>query len=1619
MPASGTGGVPPLNVSIRITTSGARAAASAMGSVTRASGGMSRGMTAGVISARTLGDAMRMSASLMKYTVAGAFMKVGTAAVQAARNFELSFSRIRGLTGMAADSVESMKAGVLEMATATTRGPEELAEALYFVTSSGLRDTDVAMDVLNASAKASAAGLGETKTVVDAVTSAMNAYGPANLSAARATDVLVATVREGKAEADTFAPAFSKVLPVAAAFGASSEDVAAAMAALTRSGMTAGTAGIYVRQVLSQLLKPSKQASDMLAQVGTSAEQVRDNIREKGMFVALQELSTRLGGIDEGAPAFAKVFGNVRALTAMLQLVGPAAAENELVFERLQNSTGDLSVAFEAYEETIDAQFNKALAASRVALIEIGDAIKPVVTTILKIATGFAKVAKVVLDNPLGKGILTVVAGFTLLVVSMSAAMQTTSALIRLFANMTITLTGNQIMYNATTKSLYRYSGAATTAAASTHTLTVAGRTYTKMSITMAGGIKKVALALKALVAANKVMLAIVLTIAAGMAIFKFFEKASKKAKEVSEGVSKITDIMDEAVKFAKTTFAVDVSTNLDDTETANAVERIGEQIEEMSPGFVKKVKGVFENAGEESGIQYLNALMNSVFGGMTEDTKEKLLAYFMEEFNIKEEQWAEVLGFENISGDAATDAFLQSAVLAAAGAEEVFADAMTAKGGAGFINMFDQIAEETQASFDKLEPSSSKTRAAMKEYGNAIIDGVTQTEGSLQPLLLTIKQLDETGSLTANNLDNIFGNALHQLAGDLNIAKEENADFYEIFKHGDNKDALTKMIQQTTGLGTAAAAVKYQNIKNEIIAMSKTTPYLEQSAAAARILVKELGGSLEISEDIVTVNADAAESYSLLRDEIKNSIEAYAEQKNVMKQLEDVQRSLLGINLTQEESLRDVYDAFSDLRDGVADGGGFNIVTEAGRKNRKELQSAAEAVAEYANTVYAETGDAAMAGLKFQEGIMGIIANSGAKGTEAQQLLVDMGFTPDWYAKSLIAGEEEVTQQSTNIGKNVMDGVSMGINANAANLSQTLITALRGVLITAEGALGISSPSKVTAESLGIPMAQGVGAGFKKELKNQSGGMAKDLNTAVSKMYTGKYDQKSVQKFFKNFLEKKKQVETPAQDFVKATIGRMKEIIGSLGNYIKSQLSFRDAQANLAKLINMQRKYDDDRKKSARAVQYAETRRGRSGGAEVTGYEQAELDQLQIEFERVSRDYAMGRASYIELVDAEIALFEARAAATEINDEVISSQNDFIDKSVAVENKNLELAAATVDVLAAYQDVQEASYELYINHKELEGVYQSLAVATGIASGKIVVGSKDLSTLGEDVGKLGGYTSTVGGYVSTLGNNVSVTGQSFTTQFYGPNGIFGTITKTGVNVKTLTDSIGASFTDMSRGLLDPNSEMYKNLKSLGPAIFNAIQTAANERFATSPLHLHIPVNVTTSVTGGGGSATVTDPYKALTYDQFAQNNRAGIQASLLNAYRASLQGGQYQGVNVSAAVAAYGSTPGYFAAVDKALQAAYARYLATRAVGGPVSAMNPYLVGERGPEMFVPNTSGTIVTNSALERYTRTRTTGADKNGASPSNNIVVTVNNPVPAAAEDSITRRMKVLANSGLFG
>jgi len=150
----------------------------------------------------------------------------GGASVKMAADFDKSMTQIKSLVGVAGAEVDAMGEKAKVMASETGTSANEAAEALFFITSAGLRGSE-AMSVLQASLKAAAVGLGDTKTVADLATSAMNAYGSEVLSATDATDVMVSAVREGKLEANELAGSMGRVLPIASAMGVSFDEVGA------------------------------------------------------------------------------------------------------------------------------------------------------------------------------------------------------------------------------------------------------------------------------------------------------------------------------------------------------------------------------------------------------------------------------------------------------------------------------------------------------------------------------------------------------------------------------------------------------------------------------------------------------------------------------------------------------------------------------------------------------------------------------------------------------------------------------------------------------------------------------------------------------------------------------------------------------------------------------------------------------------------------------------------------------------------------------------------------------------------------------------------------------------------------------------------------------------------------------------------------------------------------------------------------------------------------------------------------------------------------------------------------------------------------------------------------
>jgi len=308
----------------------------------------------------------------------------GGAAIKMGADFDKSMTKIKSLVGIAGDEVDKMGKQARQMAIETGQSSTDAADALFFITSAGLKGAE-AMDVLNASLKASASGLGDVTQVADAATSAMNAYGSDSLSASDATDVLVASVREGKMSSEELAGSIGQVIPIASNMGVTFNEVGATMAAMSRTGTKAATASMQLKNILMSINKPSKEASDELAKMGLSSQSLKQKIKEDGLLSTLELLKEEFG---QNADAQAKVFGNARALMGVMDLLGKGIDSTREIFGKMNDVQGDTQKAFDKTAESASFRLKKALNTAKESFAEMGAILLTTLLPLIQDLTG-------------------------------------------------------------------------------------------------------------------------------------------------------------------------------------------------------------------------------------------------------------------------------------------------------------------------------------------------------------------------------------------------------------------------------------------------------------------------------------------------------------------------------------------------------------------------------------------------------------------------------------------------------------------------------------------------------------------------------------------------------------------------------------------------------------------------------------------------------------------------------------------------------------------------------------------------------------------------------------------------------------------------------------------------------------------------------------------------------------------------------------------------------------------------------------------------------------------------------------------------------------------------------
>lgn len=301
-------------------------------------------------------------------------------------DFEASFTRINTLVGISRDQLQKWTPALRDIAAEAGRTGEEMSEALFTITSGGIRGAE-ALDILRQSSKAAAIGLGDTATIARTVTAAMQAFAAQGLEAGEAVDILVATIREGNLEAETLAPVLGRVTGVAASMGATFADVNAFIATFTRLGVGAEEAVTALRGTLNLILNPGKQVRVAMKGLGIDLDDVRRSISEDGLAQALIGLvEATKGNLD----AIGELVPNVRALSGILGTAGVQAEQFVQIQQAIRDSLGLTNKGFKIWGETAEAAMDKMSAASNKLQEIIGEQLTPTIVELSEAVTTLA-----------------------------------------------------------------------------------------------------------------------------------------------------------------------------------------------------------------------------------------------------------------------------------------------------------------------------------------------------------------------------------------------------------------------------------------------------------------------------------------------------------------------------------------------------------------------------------------------------------------------------------------------------------------------------------------------------------------------------------------------------------------------------------------------------------------------------------------------------------------------------------------------------------------------------------------------------------------------------------------------------------------------------------------------------------------------------------------------------------------------------------------------------------------------------------------------------------------------------------------------------------------------------
>lgn len=281
--------------------------------------------------AQQLAEGMEQSGrktSLLTTGLAAAGMAagaLGVAAIKTASDFDASMSGVQSVTRASAAEMDLLRQAAIDAGADTIYSASEAAAGITELGKAGLSTSDILSGGLNGALNLAASEGIEVGEAAELMATALTQFGLSGDRAADVADALAAGAGNASGSARDLGFALSQAGTMAHTYGISMEETVGVLSAFASAGMIGSDAGTSLRSMLQHLGNPTKEASELMDELGIS---VYDN---QGHFVSLSnlagQLKTQMGGLseEERNAAMATIFG-ADAVRAATQLYNQGAA---------------------------------------------------------------------------------------------------------------------------------------------------------------------------------------------------------------------------------------------------------------------------------------------------------------------------------------------------------------------------------------------------------------------------------------------------------------------------------------------------------------------------------------------------------------------------------------------------------------------------------------------------------------------------------------------------------------------------------------------------------------------------------------------------------------------------------------------------------------------------------------------------------------------------------------------------------------------------------------------------------------------------------------------------------------------------------------------------------------------------------------------------------------------------------------------------------------------------------------------------------------------------------------------------------------------------------------------